>query len=255
MLFEACVDAVESATAAGSGGADRVELCAALIEGGLTPSAGTIALARARLAIPIHVMIRPRGGDFLYSPDELEVMRRDIQVSKDLGADGVVFGVLTGEGDIDRDRSGELVALARPMAVTFHRAFDMTRDPRAALEALIALGVERVLTSGQEATAADGADLIADLVRQAAGRIIVMPGGGIDERTIEDVVRRTGAAEVHAAALAGIESAMRFRNPRCYMGSEAGPGEFTRTITDADLVGRLVARARSGADRARPFEG
>jgi copper homeostasis protein len=193
-------------------------------------------------------MVRPRGGDFLYSASELDVMRRDIQVSKELGADGVVFGLLTDEGDIDKDRTGELVRLARPMAVTFHRAFDMAREPRAALEALIELGVDRVLTSGQEATALEGGELIAGLVRQAAGRIIVMPGGGIDEHTIDAVLRRTGAAEIHAAALATVESAMHFRNPRCYMGSERGPGEYVLTVTDAGSLARLVARARGAAE-------
>jgi copper homeostasis protein len=244
MLFEACVDSVDAAVAAERGGADRVELCSALLEGGLTPSAGTVALARARLAIKLHVMIRPRGGDFLYTPSELDVMRRDIQLSKDLGADGVVFGMLTREGDIDRDRTRELVLLARPMAVTFHRAFDMARDADASLEALIALGVDRVLTSGQEATAFEGAGRIAELVTQAAGRIVVMPGGGLHERTIEPVLRRTRAVEVHVASFAGVESGMQFRNSRCYMGGELRPAEFTLSVTDSEAVSRLVSHAR-----------
>ncbi len=150
MLFECCVDSVDGAVAAEQGGADRVELCAALIEGGLTPSAGSIAFARERLKIPIHVMIRPRGGDFLYSTSELEVMRRDIDTAKRLKADGVVLGVLDADGRIAGERTRELTERARPLSVTFHRAFDMASDPRLALEELIAVGVDRVLTSGQE---------------------------------------------------------------------------------------------------------
>ena len=245
MLFECCVDSVDGARAAEQGGADRVELCAALIEGGLTPSAGSIALARERLRIPIHVMIRPRGGDFLYSATELDVMRHDIEAAKRLKADGVVLGVLAADGQIDSERTRELTERARPLSVTFHRAFDMARDARAALEQLIAIGVDRVLTSGQESTAYEGMETIAGLVRQASGRIIVLPGGGIHERTIEPIIRGTGVREVHVASLRLVDSHMTFRNSRCYMGGELRPPEFAVAITEADTVRGLVGRARA----------
>src|SRR5438045_8217901 len=178
-LVEACVDSVESALAAARGGAHRIELCASLVEGGTTPSAGTLAVCRARLDIPIFVLIRPRGGDFLYSAAELAVMLEDIRRAKQAGAHGVVTGVLRADGAIDVDRTGDVIAAPRPLHVTFHRAFDVCRDASRALEALVALGVERVLGRGQAATAPEGADMIARLVRQAAGRIGVLPGGGV----------------------------------------------------------------------------
>src|SRR5256714_14191101 len=184
ILVEACVDSIESALAAARGGAHRIELCANLIEGGTTPSAGTLAVCRARLDIPIFVLIRPRGGDFLYSAAELAVMLEDIRRAKEAGAQGIVTGVLRADGDIDTDRTRELSDAARPLQVTFHRAFDVCRDAGRALETLIALGVERVLTSGQAATALEGADTIAGLVRRAAGRIVVLSGAGVTEDTL-----------------------------------------------------------------------
>src|SRR6516225_2284170 len=188
MLVEICVDSATGAFAAEQGGADRVEMCDNLLEGGTTPSAGCIKVARRGLKIGLQVIIRPRGGDFLYTDQELDVMREDIRMAKDLGADGVVIGCLTTEGDIDRARTEELVRLARPLNVTFHRAFDMCRDPREGLEHLIELGANRVLTSGQEASCVEGLDLIASLQKQAARRIIVMPGGGLTPRNIAKFV-------------------------------------------------------------------
>src|SRR5256885_4214582 len=178
IVVEACVDSIESALAAARGGAHRIELCANLIEGGTTPSAGTLAVCRARLDIPIFVLVRPRGGDFLYSAAELAVMLEDIRRSKQAGAQGIVTGVLSADGEIDADRTRELITAARPLQVTFHRAFDVCRDAARALETLVALRVERVLSSGQAATAPEGAETIARLVRQAAGRIGGLPGGG-----------------------------------------------------------------------------
>jgi copper homeostasis protein len=255
MLVECCVDSVEGAGAAEQGGADRVELCSALIEGGLTPSAGTIALARERVRIGLHVMIRPRGGDFLYSTAEIDVMRRDIDAAGELGARGVVFGVLTADGEVDRVMTRELTARARPLSVTFHRAFDMARDPVAALEALAEIGVDRILTSGQVATASEGIDLIARLVQRAGNRLIVMPGGGIDERSIDAIVRQTGAREIHVAAMRLVDSGMRFRNTRCYMGSENGPPEFAVAVTEADTVRNLVARAQAAGSSIQDAAG
>ncbi|MCA9957355.1 MAG: copper homeostasis protein CutC, partial [Anaerolineales bacterium] len=169
-------------------GAARVELCASLIEGGITPSRGMIRQARAISGIKLHVIIRPRGGDFLFSPEEFAVMAADIETARAEGADGVVIGQLTADGLIDVPRTRELMSIARPMAVTFHRAFDMTPDPFAALETLIGLGVERVLTSGQEASVLEGLPLITELVRRAGDRIIVMPGGGITPRNVDRIV-------------------------------------------------------------------
>ena len=169
MLIEACVDSVESAVAAENGGAERVELCAALLEGGLTPSAGAIALAREKLGIGLHVIIRPRGGDFLYTDGEHTVMLRDIDAAKKAGADGVVVGVLDANAQVDEARTRELVESARPMSITFHRAFDMTRDPLAALETLVDLGIDRILTSGREESAL-GRTRVAERSGEARGR-------------------------------------------------------------------------------------
>ena len=153
VCFETCVDSLEAALAAHRGGADRIELCAGLAEGGVTPGAGTIRHVRELLRIPVHVLVRPRPGDFLYSADEFEAMRRDVEFARQWGADGAVFGILLENGSVDEERTGELVSLARPMGVTFHRAFDVSSDPFRTMDALIALGVEKILTSGQKATA------------------------------------------------------------------------------------------------------
>jgi copper homeostasis protein len=242
MIVEACVDSVESAVAAEKGGAARVELCCALLEGGLTPSAGAIALARKSIGIGLHVIVRPRGGDFLYTEAEHEVMLRDVDTAKALGADGVVIGVLTAAGEVDRARTRELLERARPMSVTFHRAFDMTRDPFAALDALAALGVDRVLTSGQEESAMEGLDLLRDLVSRAQDRIIVMVCGNLTERNIARVAQETKAKEIHVTGFAGVESGMTFRNPRVYMGGLLRPPEYSRSVTAADRIAALVRR-------------
>jgi copper homeostasis protein len=240
VLFEACIGSAEAAIAAQDGGADRVELCANLLEGGTTPSAGSIQLARERIDIDLQVMIRPRGGDFCYTGVEFEIMKLDIEMAKKLGADGVVIGILNPDGSVDRARTGELVELARPMSVTFHRAFDMARDPYEALEDLIGLGVNRILTSGQEITAFEGLDLIADLVQKAGDRIVIMPGGGIHERNIERIVEQSGVKEVHAAAPVSVASAMEYRNDRCFMGGELRPPEFALEVTDPNRIRAML---------------
>lgn len=242
IILEACVDSVAAASAAQEGGADRVELCANLLEGGTTPSAGTIQLARKSLSIDLNVMIRPRGGDFCYSDAEFEVMQLDVELARELGANGIVFGILNEDGSVDTERTGALVALARPMSVTFHRAFDMSRDPYEALEDLIRLGVDRVLTSGQEPSVLEGLDLITDLVRRAGDRTIVMPGAGITERNIKRIVEQSGVREVHVAAPVSVESRMKYRNTRCFMGGELRPPEFTLTVTDPNRI-RAFLRA------------
>lgn len=247
MLIEACVDSVESAVAAERGGAKRVELCAALLEGGLTPSAGAIRIARDRLGIGLHVIIRPRGGDFLYSDVEHGVMLEDVATAKTLGADGVVIGALTPDGRVDVERTRALLERARPMSVTFHRAFDMTRDPFEALETLVELGVDRLLTSGQEESAVAGLDLLKELVVRAGERLVVMPGGNIHERNVAKIARETEAKELHVTGFVDVESGMEFKNPRVYMGGLLRPPEYSRAMTDAAAIASLVRRAGAGA--------
>jgi copper homeostasis protein len=212
LLVEVCVDSVESADAAALGGAARIELCDDLLEGGTTPSAGMIQVVRNRVAIGLHVLIRPRGGDFCYSDAELDVMERDIDVARRLGADGIVLGLLHPEGSVDELRTRLLVEAARPLSVTFHRAFDVTRDAAESLEALIRMGVDRLLTSGRARTALEGIPTIADLVRQSAGRIIVLAGGGIDEGNASRIVTETGVGEIHLAAAVLRAGRMLYRN-------------------------------------------
>jgi copper homeostasis protein len=240
MQVEICVDSVEGALAAQAGGAHRVELCANLLEGGTTPSAGAIAVARRHLRIGLHVMIRPRGADFLYSAQEVEVMREDIGTAKALGADGVVFGCLTAAGDIDGVLTRELVQFAAPLKVTFHRAFDVSRDPVAGLETLVQTGVHRLLTSGQEDTCLAGMELIGEMQRRAAGRIIIMPGGGLNERNVRRIVAATGVTEVHLSARRTVQSGMDYRNERVYMGGVFRPPEYAWKTTDAEAVARLM---------------
>jgi copper homeostasis protein len=234
IMLEACVDSVEAAVAAQQGGADRVELCADLLEGGCTPSAGTIQLARQRLNIRMHVIIRPRGGDFCYSDVEFESMQLEIAFAKQAGADGVVIGVLNQDGSVDVERTRALIELARPLSVTFHRAFDVTRDPFEAMESLIGLGVDRILTSGQEPSVLEGLDLITELVKQAGDRIIIMPGAGITERNLRKIM-------AHVYAPKSFESRMQYRNPRVFMGGELRPPEYTLSVTDPDRIRTFVS--------------
>ncbi len=228
-IIEVCVDSVASALAAEAGGADRLELCQDLCEGGLTPSAGLLAVVRERVKLPVAVMIRPRGADFCYSAAEFEVMRRDLQFAKQAGANMIVLGLLTPDGSVDVARTKELIALARPLPVTFHRAFDMGRDAKSALEELIGLGVERVLTSGLERNVIAGLDTIVALMKQARGRITIVPGGGISEQNLPQILAATSAKEFHVSASTPQESAMTFRNPRVVMGRGVVPPEFSFT--------------------------
>jgi copper homeostasis protein len=240
LLFEICVDSVDAALAAQEGGGDRIELCADLLEGGTTPSAGTVQLALEALQIPVNVIIRPRGGDFCYSDAEYGVMRRDVELVKSWGANGVVIGILRPDGTVDADRTGALIDAARPLSVTFHRAFDVTRDPHEALETLIGAGVDRILTTGQESSALEGLDLIADLVRRAGDRVIIMPGG-INQRTAAKVASGSGAREFHFAALTSADGRMTYRNPRVFMGGELRPPEYGLSVTDAAAVRSIIA--------------
>ena len=197
MIVEACVDSVESALAAERGGANRLELCDALFDGGTTPSAGMIEACKEHVSIPVFVIVRPRGGGFVYSESELDVMRRDIIAARELGADGVVIGALRPDGSVHEEHTRTLVAAAGETPVTFHRAFDFTPDLGRALEALITCGVARVLSSGGAPTARDGAERLATLVRQAGDRIVVMAGGGVREDNVREIVVASGVREVH----------------------------------------------------------
>ena len=208
-VLEVAANSVASALAAEMGGAARVELCSALELGGLTPSHAAIVVAAERLRIPVHVLIRPRAGDFVLDDTECEVMRRDIEVCKSLGCAGVVIGALTADGDVDAARCRALMNAARGMSVTFHRAFDFVRDPERALEAIIALGCDRLLTSGQAPDALTGAPLIRTLIERAHGRITIMPGGGIDTHNVAAIAQATGAREFHTSAKVRVPDRMR----------------------------------------------
>lgn len=197
ILVEAAVETLESALAAERSGANRIELCAKLIDGGTTPGAGLIAAAAERMRIPVFVMIRPRGGGFIYSNDEIGAMNRDIEFAGGIGVAGIVTGALTSHGGIDPEQTRTLIAAAAGLPVTFHRAFDTVENPLDSLEQLIDLGISRVLTSGGAATAAEGADAIAALVERARGRIGILAGGGIREHNARDVITRTGVVEIH----------------------------------------------------------
>ncbi|MFT3743756.1 MAG: copper homeostasis protein CutC [Pyrinomonadaceae bacterium] len=240
MIVEICVDTVESAVAAQVGGAQRVELCDNLMEGGTTPSFGSIEVARELLDIKLHIIIRPRGGDFLYSDTEFEIMKRDIEAAKSLGVDGVVIGILRADGEIDVERTLELTELSRPMAVTFHRAFDVCVDPFRAIDQLAEIGVDRILTSGQEATAVEGLDMLADCVKHAAGRVSIMACGNLNERNITKVIAATGVSEVHFTAFGEVSSQMRHRNERVFMGGTLRPPEYSRSVTNADIVRKTI---------------
>ena len=244
IIIEVCVDTVESAVAAANGGADRIELCDNLLEGGTTPSFASIEFARKLLKIGLQVIIRPRGGDFLYSEIEFEMMKRDIEICKNLAVDGVVIGVLKENGEIDFERNRELVELARPMSVTFHRAFDVTNDAKKSLENLIELGVNRVLTSGQEATAFEGLDTISELVEIAQDKIMVMACGGLNERNVKKFVEKSKVKEVHLTGFTKIESQMRFRNERVFMGGTLRPPEYSRSVTSSEIISNVCKQLK-----------
>jgi copper homeostasis protein len=244
-LIELCVEGIDGFLAAQKAGADRVELCASLVEGGLTPSLATIRAAVKAAKIPVHVIIRPRGGDFLYSEAEFETMVEDIKALRDEGVSGVVIGCLTPDGRIDELRTKALVEAARPMSVTCHRAFDMTADAREALEALIRCGIDRVLTSGQRDTAVEGTAILKAAVEQAAGRIVIMGCGALDASNIRKVRDETGLTEMHFAALTTVASGMTFRNPHVGMGGSEKDREYELTLTDKNAVRATIAAAKS----------
>jgi copper homeostasis protein len=242
VILEVCVDSVESAVAAARGGAHRVELCSAVYNGGVTPSAGLIATVREAISIPLHVMIRPRDSDFCYSEDEFQVMQRDILMAKQLRADAVVFGILDVEGQIDTARTKELAELAAPLPVTFHRAFDMSSDLLTSLRDLQAIGIARVLTSGGKQTAIEGAANIKALLGAASGAISIIAGSGIRASNVSDLFEQTGVREIHATLRSSVASPMRYRNDSVLMGVEKS-GEYQRLVVQEQTVRDLLRAA------------
>ena len=240
--IEICANSVESAVKAQEGGAYRVELCAGIPEGGTTPSFGDIRMARQLLQkTKLHVIIRPRGGDFLYSKLELDIMLHDIKVARQLGADGVVFGCLTAEGNVDVPAMKMLMNAVGDMSVTFHRAFDMCKNPQEALEQIIALGCNRILTSGQAPNAVKGIPQLKELVKQADGRIIIMPGCGVNPSNILQIAEETGASEFHFSGRSTYESGMIYRNPKVSMGGTVKIEEYEKDVTNPDIVKAALA--------------
>lgn len=238
---EICANSVLSVRNAREGGADRVELCAALPLGGVTPSYGEIAAARDVKGIALNVLVRPRSGDFLYTESEIDVMLRDIELCQRLGVDGVVVGALRPNGDIDSATMQRLMEASKGLSVTFHRAFDMCRNPLEALEEVAALGCHRILTSGLAPNAVAGIPTLSQLVARAAGRLIVMPGGGIGANNILKLAKETGAMEFHLSASSPLASQMEYRNPAISMGGDAKVDEYATTVSDVAKVRRVVA--------------
>ena len=239
--IEICAGSLRSALNAQQGGAYRVELCDNLKEGGTTPSFGTLLLARKNLSIKLYPIIRPRGGDFCYKDLEFEVMKADIEQCRNLGCDGVVFGILKKDGSVDADRCLQLKKVAGSLGTTFHRAFDRCKDPFLALEQIIEMGFERILTSGQEISAVKGALLISRLIEKANGRISIMPGAGVRPDNLKELIDRTGATEFHSTAKGMVKSEMLFTEVRTGSFEE----EFLMEQTDAAVVRSLVKIANN----------
>ncbi|HLH36561.1 MAG TPA: copper homeostasis protein CutC [Alloacidobacterium sp.] len=244
IALEICLESVDAVIASERGGADRVELCANLLEGGTTPSAGTIRTARERSGIAINVMVRPRGGDFLYTETEFASMQHDIRTAKELGANGIVLGLLRSDGTVDVERTRQLVELAAPLPVTFHRAIDVSRDLLEALEAVISTGAARILTSGGQPSVVAGAPKVAEMIKAAGNRIIIMPGCGITQDNIRSIIETTGAREVHIALDQELPSPMQFRKTEIPMGGVESR-EYLRFATPESDVRRVAELVKS----------
>ncbi len=241
ILLEICCGSLDDALEAQNGGAHRVELCSALFLGGLTPSLGTILEAKARLRIPVMVMIRPRGGGFCYTAAEMAVMERDTAAAVDHGADGIVFGILKADGTVDLERCKRIRKLIGNRQVIFHRAFDVTPDPFRALDQLVEMGITRILTSGQEDNALEGAALIKRLIEYAEDRIEILPGGGIKPQTLQRVLEQTGCKQVHLTAFKSESDPSTRARPQVTFGGALYPSEDQYLITDRSLVAQIHA--------------
>lgn len=246
MKLEICCYSTESAILAEQFGADRIELCDNYSEGGTTPSYGSVQLLLEELSIPVNVMVRPRGGDFLYSEVEYEIMKKDVLALRELKANGIVIGFLAPDGEIDLNKTREIVELAHPMEVTFHRAFDMCRDPLSALEQLKGIGVKRILTSGAKRTVMEGIELLSELVRQAGDEISVMPGDGVNEKTLSELIKKTGAKEYHSAAQTFESSRMNYFNEDISMGGVVGIDEYKKVSVDGGKIRAMVEILKAG---------
>ncbi len=248
--LEVCANSVTSALAAQEGGAIRVELCENLNEGGTTPSYGQILVARKLLHIQLYVLIRPRGGDFLYTDTEFEIMKADVQNCIDAKCDGIVIGILNSDGTIDKKRCKELTQMAKKagLGVTFHRAFDMCPDLSQALEDVIEIGCERLLTSGGKSTAIEGTPNLIHLIEKAGNRIIIMPGSGIKERNVSDLVHFTKATQIHSSAKGRVSSVMQYQNDHIKMGLNY-VDEFSIEVTKTEMVKNIIRAANEGMMR------
>jgi len=238
-MLEICCANIASALNAQAGGADRIELCDNLWEGGTTPSFGMFKVLRQELKIQIFVLIRPRGGDFLYSDAEFKVMLQDIYLAKELGADGIVSGILKADGTVDCDRTTALIEAASPLPFTFHRAFDCSRDLNEALEDIIFCGAKRILTSGGKNSVAEGIELLKELNKQAAGRIIILPGGGINSQNIQSIKEKTGCTEFHLSAKKLSKSDMLYHKPGLFMNGSREIPEDSIFISDRDTIAEI----------------
>lgn len=235
MLLEICVFNTATAIAAAKAGADRLELCENYANGGTTPSYGYLKMVREKINIPVFTMIRPRGGDYFHSADEIEIIRKDILLCKELGFEGVVFGLLNQDGTIDKENTARLTEAAYPMEVTFHRAFDRCLHPYEALETIIDCGCNRILTSGQQPKVMEGLSMVKQLVDQAKDRIIIMPGSGLNSSNVAEIISTAGVSEVHTSARILIPSATQYRN-------ENMPENFDLDFVDAEEIKKIKAK-------------
>lgn len=235
MLLEICVFNTATAIAAEKAGADRIELCENYANGGTTPSYGYLKTVREQISIPVFPMIRPRGGDYFHSADEIGIIRKDMLLCKELGFEGVVFGLLNQDGTIDRENTARLTEAAYPLEVTFHRAFDRCKDPLEALETIISCGCNRILTSGQEPKVTEGLALVKQLVEQANDRIIIMPGSGLNSSNVATIIQTAGVTEVHTSARIRIPSATQYRNEKI-------PEDFDLDFVDAEEIRKIKAQ-------------
>ena len=238
--IEICCYSLESAIKAEKSGADRVELCDNYSEGGTTPSFATIELAIEKLNIPVNVIVRPRGGDFLYTELEYEIIKKDILKIKEINANGIVIGFLKKDGNIDIERTKEIVNLALPMEITFHRAFDMCQNHLEALEQLKEIGITRILTSGGKNTAFEGIDLISELVKKANGEIIIMPGSGVNDKNLNELMQKTKAFEFHSSAKAFENSKMEYFNQNISMGGTESVNEFSKVTVNTAQIQKMA---------------